>query len=223
MPAVLLLLAACAGPPAAAFSPALPPVSPAEEASALAAFNASASQFRRETEQRLQALGTRLGEAMGLDRAATVHLLSANEVNAYARGGTVYVTLGMVRFVRNDDELALVVGHELGHLVADRDPGVARSAPEHRERLADAHALVGLYRAGYDIRVACDVWRRMATELAWRDVPSTPSHPSFAERFVRAHKLAESLLGGSPIPKPPALQFDGPAVPTSPALPVTHR
>ena len=36
-------------------------------------------------------------------------------VNAFADGNTIAVTTGMLRFVKSDDELAVVLGHELAH------------------------------------------------------------------------------------------------------------
>lgn len=39
----------------------------------------------------------------------------SNDVNAYADGKGIIVTRGMMRFVENDDELALVLSHELAH------------------------------------------------------------------------------------------------------------
>lgn len=38
-----------------------------------------------------------------------------DEVNAFADGNNVILTTGMLRFVENDNELALIVGHELAH------------------------------------------------------------------------------------------------------------
>lgn len=37
------------------------------------------------------------------------------DLNAFADGQTIVLTRGMLRFVRNDDELALVLAHELAH------------------------------------------------------------------------------------------------------------
>ncbi|MBI4242340.1 MAG: M48 family metalloprotease [Candidatus Rokubacteria bacterium] len=39
-----------------------------------------------------------------------------NAVDAFATQGTITVTTGMLRFLRSDDELAIVVGHELAHI-----------------------------------------------------------------------------------------------------------
>jgi hypothetical protein len=44
-----------------------------------------------------------------------VALVSSDAVNAFADGRNVGITSGMIRFVESDDELALVVGHELAH------------------------------------------------------------------------------------------------------------
>lgn len=202
--AACLALASCA-----AAQPNQPHVGPAvsssEEARAEALFQGRAARFRQASEERVGAVGARLLPAMGLDTPVGFQLLDSSEVNAYARGGTIYVTIGMMRFTRSDDELALVLGHELGHLVADRQAGAGGPPPEDRERMADYEGLMGLYHAGYDIVAACEVWQRMATELmvpagsrqAEGAVRWTSSHPSFAERYVRAHKLAESLVKGT--------------------------
>lgn len=42
-------------------------------------------------------------------------LVNDSELNASADGKTIRVNKGMLRFVQNDDELALVLGHELAH------------------------------------------------------------------------------------------------------------
>jgi hypothetical protein len=42
-------------------------------------------------------------------------LLDGDDINAAADGRTIYLNRGMLRFVQTDDELALVLGHELAH------------------------------------------------------------------------------------------------------------
>jgi len=44
-----------------------------------------------------------------------VQLVGSDAVNAFADGKMVGITTGMLRFVESDDELAMVVGHELAH------------------------------------------------------------------------------------------------------------
>lgn len=44
-------------------------------------------------------------------------VLDTPDVNAFATpGGFVFVTTGMVKFLRNEDELAAILGHEVGHV-----------------------------------------------------------------------------------------------------------
>ncbi len=44
-----------------------------------------------------------------------VTVLTSDTVNSWTDGSTIMVTTGMMRFVDSDDELALIVGHEMGH------------------------------------------------------------------------------------------------------------
>lgn len=39
----------------------------------------------------------------------------SKEINAYADGETIFVTLGMQHFVKDDNELAMIMAHELAH------------------------------------------------------------------------------------------------------------
>ncbi len=47
------------------------------------------------------------------------YLIESNEVNAFCLpGGKVFVYTGILNFVANDDELATIMGHEIGHAIA---------------------------------------------------------------------------------------------------------
>ncbi len=72
--------------------------------------------YRRQLHQ-IERVAHRLREA--IPNPPRVHFtLAAGEpsLNAGATSGKVFVTEGTVRFVRSDDELAAVLGHELAHL-----------------------------------------------------------------------------------------------------------
>ena len=44
-------------------------------------------------------------------------MLDSEEVNAFAvPGGFVFVTTGMLKFLKDEDELAAILGHEMGHI-----------------------------------------------------------------------------------------------------------
>src|SRR5262249_61703736 len=45
----------------------------------------------------------------------TVMVLASDEINAYTNGRTIRVMSGLLGMVINDDELALVLSHEMGH------------------------------------------------------------------------------------------------------------
>lgn len=46
-----------------------------------------------------------------------IHLIDSDEINAFAiAGGHVYVTTALLEFVESDDELAGIIGHEIGHV-----------------------------------------------------------------------------------------------------------
>ena len=136
-----------------------------------------------------------------------VHLAADDIVNAYADGANVYVATGMLRFAESDEELALVVGHELahnclGHLekmtgnwllgtlidaVIYAGTGVdtgnlfgeaaAQTFSKEFESEADYMGLYLVKRAGFGVSLAPQFWRRMTAE-----------HPgSIKQNFTASH------------------------------------
>lgn len=104
-----------------------------------------------------------------------VQISVSPERNAKADGTYAQITSGIVNFVRSDDELALVIAHEmshniLGHRVRLKEQKISRgllksidgSAGKIRitEVEADYLALYMLARAGYDIGAAPAFWQR---------------------------------------------------------------
>lgn len=80
-----------------------------------------------------------------------------------ARGDHFYVTSGFIRFAKTDDELALVVAHELAHRIS----GMRVVPGPQVEVRADRLGLYLAARAGYDISVAPAFWDRVALEQPW--------------------------------------------------------
>jgi len=80
-----------------------------------------------------------------------------------ARGNHFYVTSGFIRFAKTDDELALVVAHELAHRIS----GMRVVPGPQVEVRADRLGLYLAARAGYDISVAPAFWDRVALEQPW--------------------------------------------------------
>ncbi len=124
----------------------------------------------------------------------SVQMVNNNAVNAFASFEGVSITTGMIRFCETDNELALVVGHEiahiaLGHLIKgtiNRFPGMILDVviaatlgvdtqgvlgslstlvfSKAFEQEADYAGLYILARAAYDVTGAANFFRRMAVE-----------------------------------------------------------
>jgi beta-barrel assembly-enhancing protease len=80
----------------------------------------------------------------------TFALLDTDEINAFAvPGGFIYVTRGMLDFVRDDDELAGVIGHEIAHVArrhgADRLEAFALAVAAGRRLLEQEPRLEDIY------------------------------------------------------------------------------
>jgi len=135
-------------------------------------------------------------------------------VNAAADGNQIIVNQGMMDFVRNDDELSIVVGHELAHnamrhmnamrtnmlggLVIDilfaalgvNTQGMfskiaAQSYSKEFEAEADYGGLYVEARAGVNVSEAADFWRRMGIKNPGSiEKAFGASHPSTPERFI---------------------------------------
>lgn len=112
-------------------------------------------------------------------------LKTDSAVDAYRERGTarLAVTTGLIEFAASEDELALIAGHELGHVVA-RD-GKAGSIGERRriEDRADRTGALLAHCAGYDVRASLAFWRRFA-KRDWLGFLRDPSHRSPGRRIA---------------------------------------
>ncbi|MET0100721.1 MAG: M48 family metallopeptidase [Sedimenticola sp.] len=152
-----------------------------------------------------------------------VVLVESDAVNAFADGEKVGITRGMMRFTESDQELALVVSHEIAHnamshitakrtnamggLILDLLAAAAgvntqglftEMAGQAYSQEFEAEAdYVGLYimsRAGQPIEGAANFWRRMAAEHP-SSISSAhaASHPASAERFVAIEQTVREI------------------------------
>jgi beta-barrel assembly-enhancing protease len=128
--------------------------------------------------------------------ASEAQLIPASRLNAAADGRYVQVTSAIVDYVASDDELAVVIGHELAHnilghrvrLDAAGVPGgllrrFGRNAAKVRETEVEADRL-GLHlvaRAGYDIEAAPAFWRRFGKEHG-PGIFADATHPGWRKR-----------------------------------------
>lgn len=65
-------------------------------------------------------IGERVAGAAGVPGQCTFTLVNSEVINAFAVPGCyIYVTRGLLAIMNSEDELASVLGHEVGHVVAD--------------------------------------------------------------------------------------------------------
>ncbi|HEX6106864.1 MAG TPA: M48 family metallopeptidase [Gemmatimonadales bacterium] len=147
------------------------------------------------------------------------HVLIGGELNAYADGRDIFVTSTMMRFT-DDDELRVVVAHELAHnarghignrqqsamlrvpapagvtIGGYRTSNEARSAapsfPVESEREADYLALYALALAGVALDPAPRFWRHVA-QADPEGIGIAATHPTPAERFVRMEQTIAEI------------------------------
>lgn len=109
-----------------------------------------------------------------------VQLNPSDELNARADGRRLFISTALAGFTQTDDELAIVLGHELAHHVLrhrnwDDIGGEGRTAndatsvsgPGTREQQADRVGLFLSARAGFDTSIGPAFWRRFGA-YNWR-------------------------------------------------------
>jgi predicted Zn-dependent protease len=114
---------------------------------------------------------------------------------ASSNGHRVVVSAEIIDFTHSDDELALVLAHEMAHNIlghnreaaAQRIAGADRSGARSKdhEREADRWALYLAARAGFDPGAAPGFWRRWGPK-ATLGILSDGSHPDWRDRAARA-------------------------------------
>ncbi|HEX8583711.1 MAG TPA: M48 family metallopeptidase [Allosphingosinicella sp.] len=119
-------------------------------------------------------------------------LARSTQMNAFSLRGYVVMTTAMLGYVRSDDELAVVLGHELSHSILGHDGmrdedgilgsiGIKASAMWKREEAADRLGLRLMAAAGFDLDAAIPFWDRYLGQYDW--FPQIfRSHPSRGAR-----------------------------------------
>lgn len=153
----------------------------------------------RELRLRLDSLPACLGR---------VRLARSTQTNAFASGSYVIMTTAMLDYIRSDDELAVVLGHEmahdiLGHPATRSEEGVLAGLGIHpnniwkREAKADRFGLRLMAAAGYNLDAAIPFWRRYLGKFDW--FPQIfRSHPSLGAREKIAAEEIAAIRAGTP-------------------------
>jgi hypothetical protein len=138
-----------------------------------------------------------------------VRLARSTQMNAFSLRGYVVMTTAMLSYVRSEDELAVVLGHELSHSIlgheAVRDDeglleglGIKPNAIWRREAQADRLGLRLMGAAGYDLGAAIPFWHRYLGKYDWfpqifRSHPSRGAREKIARREIEAIRRGEAM------------------------------
>lgn len=134
-----------------------------------------------------------------------VHLARSEQRNAYADGKHVFTTTGLLSTVRNDDELAFIIAHEMSHNILHHT-GVMRGGAVKRgigrtlgqsgrivretEREADALGGTLMLDAGFDpVRGAAILGRLGSGDLG---IEMFAAHASAGRRVAAMRALVEA-------------------------------
>lgn len=154
--------------------------------------------------------------------AYPVSLVNDDVVNAYADGNGIFINKGILKFVKNDDELAIVVGHEMAHNVHGHRKAKNNNAllgallvdvplailtgtnlkvgqqlggsafSQEFESEADYVGMYFMARAGFDYSDVAGFWRRMAVENP-AGISIGSTHPSTSSRFVGLEAVRDEI------------------------------
>ncbi len=146
-------------------------------------------------------------------------ILNSDEINAYTDGDAIYLYAGMERIVRDDSQLAFILGHEMAHITLSHidstvvnsliggligaaiDPSLGEVGTEvgalaFSQEFETEADYVGVYlaaRGGYDVSTVAEFWRTMATiNPSAIHVPSL-THPTTAMRYNVIKKTSEEI------------------------------
>ena len=139
-----------------------------------------------------------------------LRLSNSSAINAYADGRNIIITAAMMEFTKSDSELALIIGHELGHNTMGHIRksiinyiisfgGTRFTRPFESE--ADYVGLYYMTRAGYSPKGVEGFWQRLAT-IAPKSINRAKTHPTFPDRYLRIQAAREEILAKQKIGAP---------------------
>lgn len=140
----------------------------------------------------------------------TVRLAQTSTINAYADGKNITMTAGMMSFVENDDELALIIGHELGHNTMGHIRKIigniilSGGATRYTRPFETESDYVGLYymvRAGFSPEGVEDFWRRLAVTNP-KYVARAKTHPTYPNRYLSIAATRDEIKAKQAAGKP---------------------
>ena len=123
---------------------------------------------------------------------------AASGIGAFANQGAIYISIPLLKFLKNDDERSVIVGHEWAHILLRHKKSHIPSKAQELERQADCLGAILAMRAGYDTEKGAVLDRRMATlpsNIALSLLSLGSAGKSFAESERRVVDAARQARG----------------------------
>lgn len=136
-----------------------------------------------------------------------VELAPGNAINANANGLVAQISGRLVDWVQSDDELALVIAHEIAHNLLDHPKrlseksalsglatslGLSGKAQRQMELDADRMGIIMAAGAGYNYKIAPDFWARLNSNAPLAAFLAT-THPTTRARRENAQRVVDEL------------------------------
>ena len=136
-----------------------------------------------------------------------VELAPGNAINANANGLVAQISGRLVNWVQSDDELALVIAHEMAHNLLDHPKklneksalsglatslGLSGKAQRQMELDADRMGIIMAATAGYNYKIAPDFWARLNSNAPLASFLAT-SHPTTRARRENAQRVVDEI------------------------------
>jgi beta-barrel assembly-enhancing protease len=136
--------------------------------------------------------------------ASRIQIIAGGAINAAADGQYVQINAAMLNFAASNDELAVIVGHELAHNILRHR--ALKTPSKQAEYAADRMGVWLMARAGYDVDAVIPFWTRFEKRTN-AGIFADGTHPSSKKRLaavaaaVAAFK-AQRAAGQPLIPSP---------------------
>lgn len=136
-----------------------------------------------------------------------VELAPGNAINANANGLVAQISGRLVNWVQSEDELALVIAHEMAHNLLDHPKrlneksalsglatslGLSGKAQRQMELDADRMGIIMAASAGYNYKIAPDFWARLNSNAPLAAFLAT-THPKTRARRENAQRVVDEL------------------------------
>jgi len=141
-----------------------------------------------------------------------VEMAPGNAINANANGLVAQISGRLVDWVESDDELALVIAHEMAHNLLDHPKrlseksalsglatslGLSGRAQRQMELEADRMGIIMAANAGFNYKIAPDFWARLNSNSPIASFLAT-THPTTPARRDNAQRVVDELNAKRP-------------------------